>query len=515
MPHRHRRDRTGRTTVAAVAVGLVLAALALAAGGCGDHGPRAHRGPILFVTFDALRADAVGALGGPPRLTPALDRLARDATWAGRAIAPSSWTVPSMASLFTGLQPWRNQNWHGEAAVLRPELVTLAESLKAAGFSTTAFRSNFWLRERYGYNQGFDTFRYLREGRRAEAKLAQLGDRPELVWAHILLPHAPYERHDAMLDRLPETPPALPRRLSVLDLEPYFDPAVPLPPRRERVFRAMYQLNVAWGDQMLGRMLDALRRSGQYDHTLIVVTADHGEEFKECGQVEHGGSLCRPLVEVPLLIKLPRRWQGPPLALRAGERPATIRVPATLIEAAGGKPEPRTAPSLFHQVSGGVLSELYLGNGVNRFSLVEGDRQLLWDARFAPEDPDYYRARMIDLGGKPQVAPRQPSAVLFAALENAFGRTLPLTGAGATPPALTLWRWVPPPVGSPPMTSVIEPLADPTTLEAMARRLRAIWLASNGSEVAPGSRAGAQPRLTQEEAAEVQALGYAAGHRRQ
>ena len=100
MTQAHRRGFAGRAFALATGA-LALAGLA-ACGGCrgGDDG---HRGPIVLITLDALRADAVGAFGGPPRLTPTLDALAREATWAGTAIAPSSWTVPSMAALFTGL----------------------------------------------------------------------------------------------------------------------------------------------------------------------------------------------------------------------------------------------------------------------------------------------------------------------------------------------------------------------------------------------------------------------------
>ena len=519
MPHAHRRRLAGH------ALGLAALALLTGCGACRrDDG--GHRGPIVLITVDALRADALGAFGGPPRLTPALDALAREATWAGTAVTPSSWTVPSMASLFTGLQPWRNQNWHGEAAMLRPELVTIPEALKARGYATAGFYTNAWLRPPFGYGAGFDSFRYFREGKRAEATLAQLGaagagkpnpdkvQPPPFVWAHVLPPHAPYVRREALLDRLPQPVPPLPRRVSVLDLEPWFDPAVPLPPEQERTFRAAYQLNAAWADQVVGRLLAALRRSGRWDETLLVVTADHGEEFKECAQIEHGGNLCRPLLEVPLLIKLPKGWTGPPLALRRGDRPGTVRVRATLVEAAGGKAEPGTAPSLFRDDPGGVLSELYLGNGVNRVSYVEDDRQLLWEGHFAPPDPDYYRVHTLDLGGTPATPARTTSEQLHARFEEAFGGTLPLSGRAELPPTLSLWQWTAPPPGSPPMTSVVVRVNDPAATEAMARRLKAAWVAANGDEAPPGRREGGQPRLTPEEEAEIKALGYAAGRKK-
>jgi hypothetical protein len=505
-----------RTRRAALAAALTAASLAAGCRGCRQEGT-GHRGPVVLVTLDALRADAVGAFGGPPGLTPALDALAKEATWAGPAVSASGWTVPSMAALFTGLQPWRNQNWHGQAAVLNPELLTLPEAMRGRGYETTGFYSNVWLRPAFGYNAGFDTFRYFREGRRAEGKLAQIGApgeggaaaKPQFVWAHIFPPHAPYLRHDELLGRLPAGHPPLPRRVSVLDLEPWFDPAVSLPPELEATFRAAYQLNVAWADRQLGRLVEALRRSGKWDDTLLVVTSDHGEEFKECGQVEHGGSLCRVLVEVPLIIKLPKGWSGPPLAIAAGERPGTVRVRATILEAVGGKPETFTAPSLFHGGAGGVLSELYLGNGVNRVSYVEGDRQLIWEGRFAPPEPDYYANHTLDLGGTVPTPPSTPPEAMHARLDDAFSRTLPLTGRNDLPPSFSLWRW-PAVAAGDGMRARPVPLDEPAAMEAMARRLRQAWVAANGPERPPGTRNAKNPDLTPEEEAEIRALGYAA-----
>lgn len=467
----------------------------------GDAPPPVHKGPIVLITLDALRADVVGALGGPPRLTPHLDRLASESTWAGRAVSPSSWTVPSMASLFTGLQPWVTQNWGGGRAVLRDELVTLPEALKAQGYRTSAYRTNHWLQREYGYAQGFDTFQYLREGKRAVAALETLAAGPEFVWIHILPPHAPYVRREPFLERLPDAQrelPQLPQKVRPLDLEPYYDPAVPLPPGEERVFRALYAVNAAWADDILGRMLAALRKSGRWDDTLLVVTSDHGEEFGEHGQIAHGGNLGRQLIEVPLMIKLPAGF-GRKLAIEPDRAVATIRTRATLIEAAGGTPETGTAPSLFHDVRAGVLSELYAGNGVNQLSYVEGDRQLLWESRFAPSEPEFYRARYEGIGGRPEPPLSEPSEVIFGRLDDAFARTLPLSGREGTRPELTLWRWTG--RGS-------ERVEDPQATQAMARRLRQMWLAVNGPETAPGRARGKQPDLTPEQEAEMRALGY-------
>jgi hypothetical protein len=186
---------------------LVAVALGVLPVAC-HRGPPAHEGPIVLITIDALRADMVGALGGPPKVMPALSALARQADYAGRAISPSSWTVPSMAALFTGFQPWRAQSWANDRAVLDDRFVTLPESLKKVGYKTSAYRSNHWLEAQFGYAQGFDLFQYLKEGKRAVAGLEQLKGGREFVWIHILPPHAPYIRRDPLLDRLDEIPPA-------------------------------------------------------------------------------------------------------------------------------------------------------------------------------------------------------------------------------------------------------------------------------------------------------------------
>ncbi len=481
-----------------------LPAFALCAFALGCRGPEpppAHRGPIVLITIDALRADVVGAFGGPPKLMPELSALARRADWSGRAISPSSWTVPSMAAIFTGFQPWRARSWSGDRAVLDERFVTLPEALKAAGYRTAAFRSNHWLQANYGYAQGFDSFRYLREGRRAERYLAELQGGPDFVWIHILPPHAPYVRRDPLLDRLDEIPPDLPRQVKPLDLEPYYDPAVDLPPEKERVFRAMYDLNAAWADHVLGQLLAALRKSDQWEKTFLVVTSDHGEEFGEHGQIAHGGNLGHVLVEVPLVIKLPAGFPRR-LAIEPGRRTANVRVASTLIEAAGGKPQPGAAPSFFERFDKGALSELYLGNGVNRFSLVSGDLQLLWESRFAAAEPEYYRARYEGLGGHPVPPLTEPAKAIFGRLEKEFAAALPLTGKRDALPRVTLWRWTPQGVAL---------VNDSGQVQRMARQLRNAWLAANGSEAPPGRSVGRQPHLTPKEEEELRALGYVAG----
>jgi hypothetical protein len=145
---------------------------------------------------------------------------------------------------------------------------------------------------------------------------------------------------------------------------------------------------------------------------------------------------------------------------------ATARIWATLVEAAGGEPPPAAAPSLFRDAPPEVLSELYLTNGTNRFSLLDGDLQLLQESRFAPSEPDYFRARQEALRPRPRRAPPPPPPAVFTRLGNAFGVAPPLTGDGREA-ARRLERWLP---GGGSVR-----VEDPRKATDMARRLALEW----------------------------------------
>ncbi len=473
---------------------LAALLLTLTLAGCGAApGPPPHRGPMVLVTFDALRADMVGALGGAPGLTPHLDRLMAESDWAGRGISPAGSAAPALASLLTGLRPWQHQALHPDQAVLAPELLTLPEALAAAGVPAAAYTGGYWAAERFGYAQGFSPLAPLRQGRPAVDALAGLGAGPCFVWIHLPEPETPYLRHESVHERVARLgglPRSLPPRLERAQLEPFFDPARRLPPAKLRRFRAMYRLNVAWADERLGRLLAALRKSGQWDRTLLVVTANHGTELGEYGQILQGGSLGRRLIEVPLAVKLPRgfaRRIAPP----PGERVATTRLWATLVEAAGVTAPPAAAPSLFRPgIPAGVLSELYLGNGTNQFSWVDGDDQLLWEARFAPAEPEYYRARLQLVAAPPRQPLSEPPGRVMGRLAAAFAAAPPLTGApglyGGAHPRLVLERWDGSPRGS-------TPVEDPARTAALARRLERAWRAFVPAEWPPGRELAERP----------------------
>lgn len=440
-----------------------------------------QEGPIILITFDSLRADVVGGLGGERGLTPNLDALMRQASWAGRAIAPSSWGSPAMASLFTGLRPWQHQVLQEESR-LAPALFTLPEALQALGYETSGFTGEAAYSKQGGYEQGFDRLEELAKGAGAAERLERIGGRRRFVWIHIPEPQAPYFHRPRFDDRIDTGRLELPERVLPNQLALYFDPANPLPPARRRLFWAMYRFNVAWADDRLGRLIQALRSSGEWDRTLLVVTSTHGEEFGEKGQILNGGNLGRQLLEVPFAIKLPFGFRRKIAEPKEG-RIASARLWATLVEAAGGEVPPAVAPSLFRRASGGVLSELYLANGTNQFSLVDGDDQLLWESRFAPPQPEYYLARLAMMNrGNARIARAElpvPPEEILGRLRAAFATAPPLSGDGA--PRLTLERWD--------AEGGSRPLAEPRRAAELARRLERTWNSFIPAQRTPGEEA--------------------------
>jgi hypothetical protein len=459
-----------------VALAAALGALAVA-GAAGCKAPRRPPpgGPVVLITLEALRADAAG----DPVLTPHLAALIREADWAGRAIAPSSWGVPAMASLLTGLAPWQHHAiLDGDDAHLAQDLPTLPKVFQALGYRTSAFTSGRSYAAAFGYDRGFDSFDEVGRNRDAAGHLASLGEGKELVWAQMPEPQAPYVRRDWLLPRLAgdAAPRDLPAIVDPRDLLAASNPEVPPPPALRRRLAAMYRLNVAWADEKVGRLLDALRASGQWDRSLVVVTAAYGEELGEHGAFGHGADLERESLEVPLIVKLPS-WCRRPLAPAPRQRVALARLWATLVEAAGGRPAPAMAPSLFRAAPEGALSELYLGDGTNLFSLVEDDDQLLWQSRFAAPEPRLYRASLEAMASAAAGEGRSPGSLgaIAARLYRGFAATPPLAGNG--PPELTLARWLP--------GGGSRRLRDPRRTAALARRLAARWSAFLAEELPP------------------------------
>ena len=267
---------------------------------------------VLFVA-DALRADHLGAYGHAADTSPRLDAFAREAICFEDAWAQSSWTRPAVASILTGLGP----DAHGVDeidTVLVEGIQTLPEALQAEGYRTGAFVGNHVVSRRLGFGQGFDTWNGDDEASVYGARPRQVVGRaldwlsataaPFFLYVHTLDPHGPYE-----------PPPEHWRPFLFDDYGGNRDVKAlahtrQLAPMELRFLRSAYQGEIHEADAAFGALLDGLRSRGLYDGTLILFTADHGEEFRDHGGGGHGHTLYREVTRVPLVVRLPGAVRG-------------------------------------------------------------------------------------------------------------------------------------------------------------------------------------------------------------
>ena len=283
----------GRDTLLAAPI----LAVALSVAGCTSSAPSAPpaaaRVPkhVVIVTIDTLRADRVGVYGNATVATPNLDRLAREGAMAEHAAVHVPLTRPSHISLFTGLYPAEHGIRDNVSPPLAGRVPVLAEILKQNGFKTGAFVSSIVLSKQSGLARGFDHYsdrfdvgeddaRFLNTiQKRGDATvgeattwLGEAGPERRFAWVHLYDPHDPYE------------PP-----------EPY----------ASRYAGRPYDGEVAWSDELVGRLDAALAAAKLRDDTLLVVTSDHGEGLDEHQEAVHGFFVYETTLAVPLLIRGP------------------------------------------------------------------------------------------------------------------------------------------------------------------------------------------------------------------
>lgn len=253
---------------------------------------------LIVISFDALRADALGVYGSSKPLSPNLDAFAAEATVFERAYTVAPVTPTSFAAAFTGLLPTRV--FHGWDLVFDD---TLAVRLRDAGYRTGAFFNNVQLTRERHFDSGFTTYDLRGRGPDEpiiESALAWLDEKPAekfFAWVHFLTPHSPYTYREEAKHLYDESYRGEFERTT----GGAFDTDDPL--EIERI-RSLYQGEVLHGDRLFGMLLAGLRERGLLEASLIVVTSDHGEEFKEHGGFQHD-RLTEEHVRVPLLVRHP------------------------------------------------------------------------------------------------------------------------------------------------------------------------------------------------------------------
>ncbi|MBW2315486.1 MAG: sulfatase [Deltaproteobacteria bacterium] len=357
---------------------------------------------VVVILIDTLRADHTSLDGYALPTSPHLDALAADGVGFLRAYAPAPWTRPSVASLLTSLDPESHRTVRRKDR-LASELLTWPEVARAAGYQTVGVSTNPNILHTWGFAQGFARFidlgarEWLKKGSESDARavfaqaLATLDSEPLplFLYLHVLDPHHPY------------TPPLE----SVRKVYPGFRPREPgqaiAPNAPEAVVRAAvrrYDGEIRHADEALGEFLGELRTRGLYDAAAIVVTGDHGEEFRERGGQYHGHTLYEEQIHVPLVMKHP--YQAPAAAPIEHLVSIMDELP-TLAEAAGWPLPPEIeGRSLLSTIGGGgpirdALTASTRLDGAHADALITADRKLI--RTLAPDAS----TRVFDLVGDP------------------------------------------------------------------------------------------------------------------
>jgi len=407
----------GKRNIKRAAVVTVLLLLFLNAGVYvigetgGTGGPN-----IVYIVIDTLRYDSLGCYGYHRDTSPGIDRLAGEGVVFKRAYSSSPWTKPSVASLFSGLSPNVHRAVDARGAI--PEAVPLtAEILKNGGYRTFFFSGkNNFIGKWFHFHQGFDYYlnASLRGRKLTDRVLSVLEENRGgrfFAYVHYMDVHLPYGRNEFNFFFAPQEKDSLfvPGKFKHKFVKRKAA-AGKLSAGDKAYIKAMYDGQVRYVDKLIERIVSWLKEKGIFDNTLVVVTADHGEEFWDHKNFEHGHTLYDELIRVPLI------FAGDGLRHEVVERPVRlIDILPTVLKMAGIKSSDyrlegvglfdksnrrKPVPPVF------VMNTLY---GPEKYGLIRGSRKLIMNTTdmnpgkdkiigYSSEDP----VEFYDLSGDPR-----------------------------------------------------------------------------------------------------------------
>jgi arylsulfatase len=434
--------------------------------GAGREAP-SSRPNLLFILVDTLRYDHLTPYGYERETSPEIQRLLADAgAVMENAYSQAPWTLPSAVSYMTSRDPGEILAEDPATFAIPAELPSLGEVMAELGYAAAAFYANPALHRGNGFTRGFETF-YTPEGfgalghhaeeinRRAIPWLQAHRDRPFFLYVHYIDPHDPYMNPDVVDGRSPYFDD--PGGVNGTWVHGVYAGRIPLDDldREVRHLTALYDTEVRYVDRAIGELVASLPEE-ILANTLIVLTADHGEELHDHGGWKHGHNLYEHQIHVPLIF----RWDG---RIPAGRRLAgTVRLidlAPTLVEAAGGEPPAGwQGVSLLGALTGrselprlaAFAQDLQVGP-LRAAAVVDGKKLILFNREepFAPSNPlqrhlhelDMARLQRLELydlaadpaerrnllaGGAEPAAPDRVQAAPIGAVERALDRLVPV-----------------------------------------------------------------------------------------
>ncbi|HKP57064.1 MAG TPA: sulfatase [Polyangiales bacterium] len=315
--------------------------------------PAAKQGwNVLLISLDTLRADRLGVYGNPNELTPNLDRFAQQGATFLQAYAQYPNTYGSHAALFTGQYPTQIGMVGAKGHALGPRQATLASELAARGYVTVAFTEDAFVGSAFGFDRGFDRYSdgdptlHKLQGyasttfKRATDWLKQRPAAPFFMFLHTYQVHTPYAPSDEAREHLRSLPGgdyhgSVGDHFDGLGATAYNIRRSTLSPEDLQHISWLYDAEVWSLDQLVGQLFGTLRELELLDSTLIVVVADHGDEFGEHEYLAHGETLHHQVLHVPLIFRAPGLV---PDGLLVNSVVGLLDVPATIGDLLGMSP---------------------------------------------------------------------------------------------------------------------------------------------------------------------------------
>lgn len=302
-------------------VTLLIGILALSCAGIPTPPEPPPKSPpnVILIFVDTLRADHLGVYGYEKDTSPALDRLASESLVFQQAIAQAPWTSPSVASAWTSRYPHElGYEDSRPPAILDERFLLLPEIFSASGYQTAGIVSHLFLSEKLGFNQGFDVYDqssakghlhvsspYITDEAIEYFDKKGKSEQPFFLFLHYFDPHYAYllhQGHDFDPDYRGHLDTFIDQREMYRRTGSFSDADI-------QHIQALYDSEIRFTDEHLGRLFEALRSRDLYKDTLIIVTGDHGEEFgsREPPHFGHSQTLYHELIHIPLIIKMPGR----------------------------------------------------------------------------------------------------------------------------------------------------------------------------------------------------------------
>jgi arylsulfatase A-like enzyme/Flp pilus assembly protein TadD len=297
---------------------IILALLALAAVITAIVAYRHFSAPkirhIVLISMDTTRADYLSCYGYQHKTTPNIDAVAAEAVRFEQAIAPIPLTLPSHSTMLTGTIPPYHGIHDNLNYMLADSNLTLAEMLKASGYTTGGIISSYVLEDGFGLGQGFDTYddefdeidnQLGAERRGGEVSahaikwLDENRDEDFFLFLHYYDPHSPYDPPEPYRGLFGSIAAA--EAIGLTDntsLTADTD-------EKKKVFKLTYAEELAYTDHCIGQVINKLKSLDLYDSTLLIITGDHGEAFGEREEMGHGYYIYQESIHVPLIVKLP------------------------------------------------------------------------------------------------------------------------------------------------------------------------------------------------------------------